>query len=113
MYTPDNWVIVRIAQPDEIIYKILAGWSGGYTTGSSWRINSGITRVEEDGDDILFYGHSGSVYRCAKHAEGLRTNCSHVLAQLQHQFPDKVGYISYTDFLKEFLGEQASGLSSS
>lgn len=103
MYTPDNWVIVRIAQPDEIIYKVLAGWNGSYLYGSSWRLNSGITRVQEDGDQILFHGHSGSVYCCARYAEGLQANCAHVLAQLRHQFPDKVGYIGYQDFLKEFI----------
>lgn len=103
MYTPDNWVILRIAHADEVIYKILAGWSGGYLDGSSWRLNSGITRVEEDDDEIRFYGHSGSVYHCRKHAEQLRMNCSYVLAELQAQFPDKVGVISYPDFLKEFV----------
>jgi len=105
MYIPDNWVIVRIAQPDELIYKLLVGWSGGYLYGDSWRINSGITKVEEDGNNILFSSYSGSLYHCRKNAEGLRSNCSHILNHLQQQLPNKVGLINYSDFLKEFNGE--------
>jgi len=29
MYTPDNWVILKITIKKETLYKILAGWSGG------------------------------------------------------------------------------------
>lgn len=103
MHTPDNWVILRIDHDGEILYKILAGWSGGYLDGSSWRLNSGITKVEEDSDEIRFYSHSGSTYHCRKHAEQLHMNCSYVLAELQERFPNKVGVIAYSDFLKEFV----------
>lgn len=48
-YTPDNWVVIK-CKGDDPHYRILAGWSGGYTTGTSWRMNSGITRVEETDD---------------------------------------------------------------
>src|SRR6056300_266090 len=67
-YTPDNWVILKIKEGkyDRGFYKVLAGWSGGYLDGDSWRMNSGITRVEEDGDYYKFYGSSGSCYRCHK-----------------------------------------------
>ena len=51
-------------------YFVFGSWSGGYLDGDSWRRNSGITKVETDGDDYLFYGYSGSVYRCSKHSEG-------------------------------------------
>jgi hypothetical protein len=67
-YTPDNWVVLKIkpgkgAYP---FYKVLAGWSGGYLYGDAWRINSGVTRVEQDSDYYEFYGSSGSCYRCHK-----------------------------------------------
>ena len=90
MYTPDNWVIVKIAHPDEVIYKILGGWSGGYLDGDSWRLNSGITKVEEDGDYFIFHGYSGSAYQCHKDAEALRHNCSGIFRMLQEQYPDKI-----------------------
>lgn len=32
-------------------------------------MNSGISKIEKDEDDLLFYGFSGSVYRCSKHGE--------------------------------------------
>ena len=73
-YTPDNWAIVKIKTGASPLYKVLAGWSGGYLNGDSWRMNSGITRVEEDNDSFYFYGTSGSVYECRKSAYGLRAN---------------------------------------
>ena len=30
-YTPDNWVVIKI-KGDDPHYRVLAGWSGGYTT---------------------------------------------------------------------------------
>ena len=48
-YKPDNWVVIKM-DGDNPHYRVLAGWSGGYLHGDSWKINSGITRVEDDGD---------------------------------------------------------------
>jgi hypothetical protein len=62
---PDNWVVVKVAKD---LYKVLAGWSGGYLDGDRWRLNSGISEVKEDGDYWLFISKSGSVYKC--HKEG-------------------------------------------
>lgn len=88
-YTPDNWVIIKI-KGDDPHYKVLAGWSGGYTTGDSWRMNSGITKVEETDDHFLFYGSSGSCYKCHHAAYGLRMNNSYVWKQLKEKHGDKV-----------------------
>lgn len=66
MYTPDRWVMLKIASPEIIVYKILAGWGGGYLYGQSWKLNSGVTKVEVDGDYFLFHGASGSIYKCHK-----------------------------------------------
>jgi hypothetical protein len=61
-----------IVVPNEpVLYKVLAGWYGGYTGGDSWQINSGIVEIIEE---ELYYdvvGESGSVYRCPKHSEKL------------------------------------------
>lgn len=65
MHTPDNWVIVKITRPEGVIHKVLAGWPG------SWRMNSGIVRAEVRGEYTLFYGESGSVYKCHKDAQRL------------------------------------------
>lgn len=86
-YFPDNWVIIKI-KGDDPHYRVLGGWSGGYTTGDSWRLNSGITRVEEDNDCFYFYGSSGSVYKCGKQVYGLRMNNNHVWRAMQAQHGD-------------------------
>jgi hypothetical protein len=88
-YFPDNWVVIKF-KGDDPRYRILAGWSGGYTTGNSWRMNSGIVRVTEDEHCFNFYGASGSCYQCRKTAYCLRMNNAYIWSQLQKQHGDKV-----------------------
>ena len=89
-YTPDNWVVLKIDNDDKILYKVLAGWSGGYLHGDAWRINSGVSDVTEDGDYLLFHGYSGSVYRCHKKAYRLTMANAGVYNQLKEKFGDSV-----------------------
>ena len=77
-YKPDNWVIVEIDNDGEPFYKVLAGWSGGYLDGDSWRMNSGITSIEAFETYYLIHGESGSIYQCYKNREKLRFNNSHI-----------------------------------
>ncbi len=64
---PDVWVILKITPSDDAsIYKVLAGWHGGLTEPDTWRLNSGIVSVEETSNELLFRGHSGSIYACNK-----------------------------------------------
>jgi hypothetical protein len=86
---PDNWVVIFL-NGDDPHYRILAGWSGGYLSGDSWRLNSGITRVEENEHSYSFYGSSGSCYVCGKHNYGLRMNNAGVFNQLEEHHGDKV-----------------------
>ena len=44
MYKPENWVIVKIND----VYKVFGGWRGGFATGDSWKLNSGIEAIEEN-----------------------------------------------------------------
>ena len=78
-YIPDRWCVVKISQVKvinglpqvaESHYRVFASWSGGYLDSDRWKLNSGITRVEEEGDCLLFSGSSGSVYKCRKTAYG-------------------------------------------
>ena len=89
-YTPDNWVVLKITNEGETLYKVLAGWSGGYLDGDSWRMNSGITRVEDHETYYSFYGYSGSVYKVWKGHYGLRMNNAGVYNQLKERFGDAV-----------------------
>lgn len=66
-YYPDRWLVVSIKNNQgEIHYRVFATWKGGYTSGDSWQLNSGIVRVEETEGTFDFYGESGSCYSCGK-----------------------------------------------
>jgi hypothetical protein len=67
--SPEGWVILKIENSPPV-YKVFGSWTGGYLKGDSWRINSGISRVEEDLHYYYFYGYSGSCYKCKKNRYG-------------------------------------------
>lgn len=100
MYTPDKWIILKIKGPKETLFKVLAGWSGSYLEGQSWKINSGISKVSMDGNYYLFEGYSGSVYKCHKNSYGTNMISSGVLANLlsDPQTKDLVEVIPEQDF---------------
>jgi len=88
-HTCDNWVVIKM-KGDDPHYRLLVGTSGGYLDGSSWRLNSGITEVNETNDYYYIKGSSGSEYRCHKGSYTLRMNNAHIWAQLQELHGDKV-----------------------
>ncbi len=65
-YQPDRWLIIKIGD----IHKLFSVWMGGYLSGDSWRVNSGITKIEFKDDFYSVCGHSGSVYKCHKNYYG-------------------------------------------
>lgn len=70
-YVPDRWVMLKITNGDKAVYKVMGGWYGGYAGSDSWRINSGVSKVELVNDTYKFYGYSGSVYTCHKARYGM------------------------------------------
>lgn len=88
-YHPDNWVIIHL-KGDDPHYRVLGGWSGGYATGDSWRMNSGIVQCIEEDDHWIFVGSTGSTYACHKDGYGLRMNNMHVWIDLQRIHGEKV-----------------------
>jgi hypothetical protein len=70
-YIPDRWVMLKLKNDKEEVYKVFAGWAGSYLGGQSWKLNSGVTKVEEEGEYYLFHGYSGSVYKCHKNGYGM------------------------------------------
>lgn len=63
-YNPDYWQILKITSTEgKVLYKVFATWVGGYLDSDSWRMNSGITGVDEEDGYLLFHGTSGSVYK--------------------------------------------------
>jgi hypothetical protein len=89
-HRPDNWVILKIKNPTETFYKVLAGWSGGYLDGDSWRMNSGVESVDEIEYAYMFKGSSGSIYTCGKNSYGVRMTSAHVLDELLKKYPDNI-----------------------
>ena len=93
-YSPDSWVVLKVKAGKGTFpfYKVLAGWGGGYLDGDSWRMNSGITKVEEDKEFYYFSGSSGSRYRCYKEAYGLRMSTAGVYKDLclQQEFGGQI-----------------------
>jgi hypothetical protein len=107
-YCPDNWVVWTVDGSMDF-YKLLVGWSGGYTSGSSWKANSGITRVELEGDYYLFYGSSESVYRCHKNAYCLRMNNAYVWKQMEDRYGDRLIMLPESTDWVNFQWEKSDG----
>ena len=84
-YKPDKWVMIKFISEGQATYKVLAGWGGSYTHGQSWKLNSGVTKVEEDGDYYLFSGYSGSVYKCHKKGYGWTSYMMQVFNSFEEQ----------------------------
>lgn len=73
-YCPDEWVIVSFLNTNgDLVLKVFGSWRGGYVNGDSWRLNSGITKVESSGDYYLIYGYSGSIYKVHKDNYGIKS----------------------------------------
>jgi hypothetical protein len=74
IYTPDGYAILKIQAygSDDVVLKVFGSWSGGYLDGDSWRLNSGIIDVKEDGNTYLVTGYSGSQYVLSKHTNYIR-----------------------------------------
>ncbi len=68
--TPDAWIVIKIDNGETVWHKLFVSWNGGYLNGDSWRMSSGISRIEEGENDFLVFGFSGSCYRCNKNTYG-------------------------------------------
>lgn len=66
-------------------------WSGGYLHGDSWRLNSGIDKMEEDDKHYSFIGRSGSTYLCKKGTYRINGYGGTVLGEIIEKYKEK-GY---------------------
>lgn len=83
-YTPDSWVPILLeSQEYGKIYKVLAGWYGGFAGSNSWKLSSGIesVTVSEDGTALTMPQSSGSVY-----VVGRQTHMSSLMAGVYASF---------------------------
>lgn len=85
-YTPDAWVILRIQAGEQIIHKVMGGWYGGFANPDTWRLNSGITRIEQDDKGgYRIHGYSGSVYEVHKDTQRATLLMGQVIEGLRQQ----------------------------
>lgn len=106
MYQPDAWKIIQITNPEgKSHYRVFAGWYGGFAGSDSWKLNSGIVKVEKDGKCYLFHGDSGSIYQCHPNAERMSMYMMSVFASLQdslYRDGAKMEIVEFEDFEKDF-----------
>lgn len=89
--TPDAWVIIKY-NGNEQFQKILAGWSGSYLYGDSWRMSSPIKElyIDIDKDYITATTDSGSVYTLFRQYQGLRMSNLGIYNELKEKFKDRI-----------------------
>ena len=97
-YTPDSWVIVKIqSEKYETIYKVLAGWSGSYLYGASWKLSSGIVTFEDKGEHYESLQDSGSTYMLYKSSERMSAIMASTFASFEEQLKGNDGTIEVID----------------
>ena len=89
-YTPSKWIIIEISSAEDSVRRVFGSWYGGYLNGDSWRLSSGITKVEDKGDYYLFHNESGSIYQCYKKCYGTSAYSQGVLQDMIEKKPDNV-----------------------
>lgn len=73
-YTPDCWELLKITSVEHgVIYKVIAGWHGGFAGSDYWKISSGIKEVIEHEDHFELPQSSGSVYLCDKRSRRMNS----------------------------------------
>lgn len=80
---PNKYVILKCKLDSGDFYVILSGYYGGYTTGDSWKLSSGIDKVVKDGDIYKVITNSGSTYEVRKDNQGFTNLTSCRYAELQ------------------------------
>jgi Fe-S cluster biogenesis protein NfuA len=70
MHTPDRWLIIKTEYQGLTTHKIFGSWYSSYLDGAAWRLNSGITEIEDKELYYIFHGESGSCYGCSKSRYG-------------------------------------------
>ena len=108
LYIPDSWRIIKIQAPGhDLYYRILAGWSGSYLEGASWKLSSGIESFTDFGDHCVSDQASGSVYKIYKTREYISSIMASAFTTYSEQATD-LGWtfevISLEDFLEEYNG---------
>lgn len=92
IYNPDKWEIVSIASKEGFeppIFKVMASWYGGYLGSDSWKLSSGIEKIEDKGSYYAILNSSGSTYNCYKKGQGASSYTLSVFANFVERARDK------------------------
>jgi hypothetical protein len=108
-HTPDKWVILKFKGKDSTFFKVLGSWYGGYLGSDSWRLSSGLERVEEDGDTLLMHNFSGSIYKVNKNTDGMSMLATDIYNQAKAQGEANGVEVSIVT-LEEFNNENKTSL---
>jgi len=67
-YEPDGYEVlkIKVCGQDNITVKVFGSWSGGYLGRDTWRVNSGVVYIKDQGNNYLVEGYSGSQYILSK-----------------------------------------------
>ena len=85
-YTPDYWVKLKISRTGLTpVFRILAGWVGGWANSDSWQLNSGIVAVHETEYLYCFVGETGNEYICHKDSQRMSAYLSGILEVLKSE----------------------------
>jgi hypothetical protein len=91
--TSDKWIVMKLFFEQEVTYKLVMGWNGGYEYEPSWKTNDGITSVEYDAQTecYKFIGqHDNDNYSCHKDAYGLSHSNELGHEHLCKKYQDKI-----------------------
>lgn len=107
VYQPNNWQVIKVvpkSTPEITHYRILAGWTGSYSYGSSWKLSSGIEQIIDLTFNWKVPQTSGSVYVLNKHQEHMSVATMGVLESVQSSNPDVVlEVVDFGSILEQFL----------
>lgn len=92
-YHPNKWSLIKVETDTGPVYKVFGCWSGGYLSGDSWQMNSGIVSITKVGESYEFKGYSGSVYVCHEEMYGFNVFGHGVLQSFLKKYPDKLSLV--------------------
>jgi len=107
IYSPDSWELVKVTTNSKVHYRILAGWSGSYMYGNSYKLSSGF----DSADQVVNLPYnwkipqsSGSVYILSKNSEKPSVATVGVLKSVMQQNTNVVlEVISMKDFVQNLI----------
>lgn len=112
IYIPDKWVIIKLTSHVGTHYRVVGSWYGGYTSGDSWKISSGIEAAHYEDYKYIFPQTSSSIYHCDEDNYGMSFYTQEVLISYMNR-ADESGELEITllseedalDYIEELLKE--------